>query len=93
MSEKALDLRRSMQIVRRHKFLVGFVVVLGIARWRCLRRAQAADAHEYRAGRAPGTGERAAISNNTTTTGGTDPFTATQEIVAGSYPVLSGRTA
>ena len=28
--------------------------------WRCLRRAQAADAHEYRAGRAPGTGERAA---------------------------------
>ena len=31
MSEKALDLRRSMQIVRRHKFLVGFVVVLGIA--------------------------------------------------------------
>ena len=30
MSQKALDLRRSMQIVRRHKVLVGIVVALGI---------------------------------------------------------------
>ena len=63
MSQQALDLRRSMQIVRRHKLLVGIVVVLGIARWRCLRRAQAADAHEYRADRAPGSGERAAANS------------------------------
>ena len=30
MSQQALDLRRSMQIVRRHKVLVGVVVALGI---------------------------------------------------------------
>ena len=58
----------------------------GHPRRRCLRRAQAADAHEYRADRAPGSGELAA---SRTTTGGTDPFTATQEVVAGSYQVLS----
>ena len=30
MSQQALDLRRSIQIVRRHKILVGVVVALGI---------------------------------------------------------------
>jgi capsular polysaccharide biosynthesis protein len=90
MSEKALDLRRSMQIVRRHKFLVGFVVVLGIA-------AGAA----YAVLKPPMLTSTALVAlqeptsvqqsnNNTTTTGGVDTFTATQEIVAGSYPVLSG---
>jgi uncharacterized protein involved in exopolysaccharide biosynthesis len=29
MSEQALDLRRSAQILRRHKILVGIVVILG----------------------------------------------------------------
>jgi capsular polysaccharide biosynthesis protein len=89
MSQKALDLRRSMQIVRRHKFLVGFVVVLGIA-------AGAA----YAVLRPPMLTSTALVAlqepaslqqsgNNTTTTGGVDTFTATQEIVATSYPVLS----
>ena len=53
MSQQALDLRRSIQIVRRHKVLVGVVVAApGYRRWRRLRRAQPADAHEHRAGRA-----------------------------------------
>ena len=30
MSEQALDLRRSMQIVRRHKIVVGIATVLGL---------------------------------------------------------------
>ncbi len=30
MSQQALDLRRSIQIVRRHKLLVGIVLVLGL---------------------------------------------------------------
>ena len=30
MSQQALDLRRSAQIVRRHKILVGIVVALGL---------------------------------------------------------------
>ena len=31
MSEQALDLRRSMQIVRRHKIVVGIAALLGLA--------------------------------------------------------------
>src|SRR5262249_48534670 len=31
MSEQALDLRRSMRILRRHKFVVGIATVLGIS--------------------------------------------------------------
>ena len=30
MSQQALDLRRSVQIVRRHKILVGIMVALGL---------------------------------------------------------------
>jgi hypothetical protein len=31
MTQKALDLRRSVQIARHHKILVGLVVILGLA--------------------------------------------------------------
>lgn len=86
MSGQALDLRRSMQIVRRHKVLVGIVVALGIL-------AGAA----YAVLKPPMLTSSALIALPTsqsvqppTTTGGTDPFTATQEVVAGSYQVLLG---
>jgi capsular polysaccharide biosynthesis protein len=87
MSQQALDLRRSMQIVRRHKLLVGIVLVVGIA------GGAAYAVHEppmltstaLVALQEPVSAQQA---NSSTTTGGTDTFTATQEIVAGSYPVL-----
>ena len=41
MSQQVLDLRRSVQIVRRHKFLVGVIMALGIARWLRLLSTQA----------------------------------------------------
>ena len=52
MSEQALDLRRSVQIVRRHRILVGIVAALGLLAGAALRRAPPADAPEQRAGRA-----------------------------------------
>ena len=58
MSQQALDLRRSVQIVRRHKVLVGIVAVLGVAPGRRLRRAGPADAHEHGARRARAAGHR-----------------------------------
>jgi capsular polysaccharide biosynthesis protein len=86
MSQQALDLRRSMQIVRRHKVLVGVVVVLGIL-----------GAAAYAVLKPPMLSSTALIalpapaaSQQQTTTSGTDPFTATQEVVAGSYQVLAG---
>ena len=86
MSQQALDLRRSMQIVRRHKILVGIVVALGIL-------AGAA----YAVLKPPMLTSTALVAlpvsqsvQPATSTGGTDPFTATQEVVAGSYPGAPG---
>lgn len=89
MSEKALDLRRSMQIVRRHKFLVGFVVVLGIAAGAAyaVLKPPMLTSTALVALQEPASVQQSA-NNTTTTTGGIDTFTATQKIVAGSYPVL-----
>ena len=86
MSQQALDLRRSTQIVRRHKVLVGIVVALGIL-----------GGAAYAVLKPPMFTSTALIALPTSvsvqpavTTGGTDPLTATQEVVAGSYQVLSG---
>jgi capsular polysaccharide biosynthesis protein len=89
MSEKALDLRRSMQILRRHKFLVGFVVVLGIlagAAYAVLKPPLLTSTALV-ALQEPASVQQSA-NNTTTTTSGVDTFTATQQVVAGSYPVL-----
>ena len=83
MSQKALDLRRSMQIVRRHKVLVGIVVALGIlggAAYAVLNPPMLTSTALVALQPPP---TAAAI-----TTSGTDIFTPTQEIVAGSNPVL-----
>ena len=88
MSQQALDLRRSMQIVRRHKILVGIVVVLGIlggAAYAVLKPPMLTSTALV-ALQEPASAQQA--NSSSTTTGGADPFTTTQEIVAGSYPVL-----
>jgi capsular polysaccharide biosynthesis protein len=85
MSQQALDLRRSTQIVRRHKILVAIVMVLGIA-----------GGAAYAVLKPPMLASTALIAlpasvsqqQSNTTTGGNDPFTATQEVVAGSTQVL-----
>jgi capsular polysaccharide biosynthesis protein len=86
MSQKAMDLRRSTQTIRRHKILVGIVVVLGIL-----------GGAAYAVLKPPMLTSTALIvlppqvsqqQNGATTTAGSDPFTATQVIVAGSNQVL-----
>lgn len=85
MSQQALDLRRSTQIVRRHKVLVTVVMVLGIL-----------GGAAYAVLKPPMLSSTALIAlpasvsqqQASTTTSGADPFTATQEVVAGSTQVL-----
>lgn len=75
-----------MRVVRRHKLLVAIVVVLGIlagggyaVRYPPMLTSTALVVLPQTAQNTPGTGS----------TGGTDPYTATQEVVAGSNEVLT----
>jgi len=86
MSQQSLDLRRSMQILRRRKIFVGLTVLLGIL-------AGGAYGKLY-----PPTMTSTALvvlppppqnSQVATGTGAPDPYTATQEVIAGSNQVLS----
>lgn len=90
MNQQGLDLRRSSQIVWRHKILVGAVVVLGIL---------AGGAYAYL--NPPSLTSTALVvlppppQNAQAASGGTapDPYTATQEVIAGSSQVLSAALA
>ena len=77
MSEQALDLSRSLQIVRRHKIVVGVFAALGLRAWRRVRRAEPADVDEQRARCA------AALHRDM----------STQVVIASSDPVLSACTS
>jgi capsular polysaccharide biosynthesis protein len=86
MTQKALDLRRSAQIAGHHKVLVGMAVALG-----------AVVGGGYAALSPPMLTSTALVAlqpppsqnnNQQTTVSGLDPFTATQEVVAASDPVL-----
>lgn len=88
MSQQGLDLRRFMQIVRRYKILVCVVVALGIlggGAYAVLKPPMLSSTALI-ALPTSGNGQQQAAA----ATGATDPFTATQEVVAGSYLVLSG---
>jgi len=87
-SQQGLDLRRSIQIVWRHKILVGVVVVLGILAGvaygylhppTLTSTAQVVLPPPSPSAQAAATGSSSA-----------DPYTTTQEFIAGSNPVLSG---
>lgn len=90
MSQQVLDLRRSTQIVRRHKILVGAVALLGIL-------AGAAYAMFYPPLQTstalvvlPASAQSTAAAAASATTGAPDSFTATQVVIAGSNGVLQG---
>lgn len=90
MSQQALDLRRSIHIVRRHKVLVGFVTVLGllagigyallnlpeVTSSALVVLPQAAAQSAQASGVSPGSP-------------GSDSYIATQVVIASSDPVLS----
>jgi capsular polysaccharide biosynthesis protein len=86
MSQKALDLRRSMQIVRRHKVLVGAVLALGIlggAAYAVLKPPMLTSTALV-ALQPPASVAASAAAGGTAT----DTFTPTQVVVAGSNQVL-----
>ena len=85
MSQKALDLRSSMQMVRRRRILVGIVVALGIlggAAYGVLKPPMFTSTALVAL-----TPPVSTVQPATTNTG-TDPFTATQEVVVSSNQVL-----
>jgi capsular polysaccharide biosynthesis protein len=84
MSQQAVDLRRSIQLVRRHKILVGGVLLLGIAAGGAYAVVRPASVTSTALVALP----PPAQSEPAASTGGTDPYTATQEFIAGSYQVL-----
>jgi len=86
MSQKALDLRRSTQIVRRHKVLVGIVLALGIlggAAYAVLKPPMLTSTAVV-ALQPPASAAVSAAADGTAI----DTFTPTQEVVAGSDQVL-----
>jgi capsular polysaccharide biosynthesis protein len=87
MSEKALDLRRSVQIVRRHKWLLGVVTVLGLlagGAYSTLRPPLLTSTALIVLPQSAQAAAGAAATN-----GSPDPYTATQTVIARSSPVLS----
>jgi capsular polysaccharide biosynthesis protein len=86
MSQQALDLRGSVQIVRRHKLLVGIVVALGILGG----TAYAVLEPPMLTSTALVAFPQPAATQPAATTTGTDPYTSTQKVIAGTYPVLAG---
>jgi capsular polysaccharide biosynthesis protein len=83
MSER-LDLRRSVQIVRRHKVLVGLVTILGLlagAAYAVLNPSMVTSTALVVLPQSQ--------LNSQAALGATSPFTATQVVIADSTPVLS----
>lgn len=86
-SQQGLDLRRSIQIVWRHKILVGAVVVLGIlagAAYGYLHPPTLTSTAQVVLPPPSPSAQAAAAGSSSP-----DPYTTTQEFIAGSNPVLS----
>ena len=90
MSQQALDLRRSIQIVRRHKLLVGIMVALGILAGGAYAVLDPPMVTSTALVLLPQSGQAAQSGAAAAANGGPDPYTATQEVIAESNPVLFG---
>lgn len=91
MSQQAMDLRRSMQMVRRHRRIFGAVVVLGLligAGYAVLRPPMVTSTALIVLPQAPGQSGTAG-SPSTGGNGDTASDVATQAVIATSNPVLS----
>jgi capsular polysaccharide biosynthesis protein len=90
MSKETLDLRRSMQIIRRHKLLMGIMVALGIlagGAYAVLKPSMVTSTALVllsQSSQAAQAGAAAAAN------GGANPWAETQLAIAKSSPVLSG---
>jgi capsular polysaccharide biosynthesis protein len=91
MSQQALDLRKSIKIVRRHRLLAGVTVALGLLAGGAYAVLHPPTVTSTALVLLPQWGQAAqngaaAAANGT----GPDPYTATQEVIAESNPVLLG---
>lgn len=90
MSQQALDLRRSVHIVRRHKILVGIVTVLGLlagAGYAVLNPPELTSSALVVLPQAAAQSAQASASSPGSP--GSDSYIATQVVIASSDPVLS----
>ena len=90
MSQETLDLRRSIRIVRRHKLLMGVALILGVlagGAYAVLKPSMVTSTAQVLL--SP-TGQAASAAAAAAGTGGVDPYTETQEVIAKSSPVLVG---
>ena len=88
MSQQALNLRRSVQIVRRHRILVAVAAVLGILAGGAYAKLYPPMMTSTALVVLPQPAQSA--QGNVDEGTGIDPFTATQEVIAASTRVLSG---
>jgi capsular polysaccharide biosynthesis protein len=85
MSQQGVDLRRSVQILWRHKILVGVVVVLGILAGAAYAKLNPPKLTSTALVVLPQNSQSSQAANS----GGIDSYTATQEVIATSTPVLT----
>ncbi len=85
MSQQGLDLRRSVQILWRRKILVGVVVALGIVAGAAYAKLNPPMLTSTALVVLPQNAQSAQAAAN----GTLDPYTATQEVIAGSTKVLT----
>jgi capsular polysaccharide biosynthesis protein len=85
MSQQGVDLRRSVQILWRHKILVGVVVVLGILAGAAYAKLNPPKLTSTALVVLPQNSQ----SSQAATNGGLDSYTATQEVIASSTKVLT----
>jgi capsular polysaccharide biosynthesis protein len=88
MSQQALDLRRSMQLVRRHRLLVGFMAILGIVvgcTYSVLKPPMLTATALVVFPQSTQSASAAAAAAN----GASNTFTSTLEVIASSNPVLT----
>ena len=88
MSQQALDLRRSVQIVRRHRLLVGIMVALGLLGGGAYAVLDPPMVTSTALVLLPQSGQAALNGAAAAANGGPDPYTVTQEVIAKSSPVL-----
>jgi len=85
MSKPASDLRRSLRVVRRY-VIVGLAAAAGLLAGAAAAAVSPVMVTSTALVILPQVGQNAAAAADREP----DPFTATQEVIAGSYPVLSG---
>ena len=88
MSQQALDLRGSIQIVRRHRLLVGIMVALGLLVGGAYAVLDPPMVTSTALVLLPQSGQAGVNGAAAAANGVPDPFTATQEVIAKSNPVL-----